>query len=55
MPKMTKAQKRRMVMDIQKKTQKLYFSHNAPMQPIVSTQDLVAIDKLCSKWMKRIV
>lgn len=54
MAKMTKAQKKRMVKDILKKTQKLYMSDAANMKFIVSTADISAVEKLCAKWMKRI-
>lgn len=54
MAKMTKAQKKRMVKDIMKKTQKLYMSDSANIKFIVSTKDMDAIERLCNKWMNRI-
>lgn len=56
MAKMTKAQKKRMVKDIMKKTQKLYMSddNSAYTAWVVSIADMSAIEKLCNKWMKRI-
>jgi urease gamma subunit len=53
MAKMTKAQKKRMVKDIMKKTQKL-FQRTDMNLGIVSVQDMVAIEKMCNKWMNRI-
>jgi len=55
MAKMTKAQAKRLVRDIESKTRKLYFqSTNTSMNDVVSIPDIVAIEKLCKKWMKRI-
>ena len=57
MAKMTKAQKKRMVADIRKKTQKLFsldIYGGMAMPYIVSTADMDAIDKMCAKWIKRI-
>jgi hypothetical protein len=51
MAKMTKTQKKRMVNDIRNKTQKLWVD---AASGIVNTADMVAIEKLCAKWMKRI-
>ena len=56
MSKMTKAQKKRMISEIQKKSKKLYMNWQGSGQVdyIVSARDMEAIDKLCAKWMKRI-
>lgn len=58
MAKMTKAQAKRMVRDIEAKTKKLYTmnwgSKNVTSNVIVSTPDMAAIEKLTAKWMKRI-
>ena len=58
MAKMTKSQKRKMIDDIQKKANKLYFSYvsgrDPRANPIVTPSDLIAIDKICSKWRKRL-
>lgn len=42
-----------MVMDIMKKTQKL-FQRTDMNVGIVSVQDMVAVEKMCAKWMKRL-
>lgn len=59
MSKMTKAQQKRMVRDIQKKTNKLFITSNylsASQMPytIISAKDLIAMEKLTAKWLKRI-
>jgi hypothetical protein len=58
MPKMTKAQQKRMVKDILKKTKKLYMSEVRNMGSaysiIVNNKDVEAVERMCSKWMKRI-
>jgi len=55
MAKMTKAQAKRMVRDIEKKTKKLFLIQtSARFVHPVSTADMQAIEKLCSKWLKRI-
>jgi len=58
MAKLTKAQKKRMVSEIHKKSQKLFTTYYWPNadghRGIISTKDMEAIDKLCAKWMKRI-
>lgn len=57
--KLTKTQKKRLVEDIISKTQKLYMALS-PMATIktglyvVSTKDMEAIERLTTKWMKRI-
>jgi len=53
MAKMTKAQKKRMVKDIMSKTQKL-FQRTDMNLGIVSVQDMIAVEKMCAKWLKRI-
>lgn len=50
MAKMTKTQQKRMVKDINSKANKLWLSAAG----IISTSDVVAIEKLCKKWLKRI-
>jgi predicted GH43/DUF377 family glycosyl hydrolase len=57
--KLTKTQKKRLVEDIISKTQKLYMAFSGrgasgPSLYVVSTKDLEAIEKLTTKWMKRI-
>jgi len=54
MPKMTKAQQKRMVKDILQKTKKLYLSPVGSSAPAVNSKDMDAIERLCAKWMKRI-
>ena len=53
MPKLTKTQKKRLVKDIMAKTQKL-FQRTDMNLGIVSAQDMIAIEKMCAKWIKRI-
>lgn len=56
MPKLTKAQQKRLVKEILSKSKKLYtvdIYSPGPITP-VNTQDMAAIEKLCAKWMKRI-
>jgi hypothetical protein len=53
MPRMTKAQKKRMALDVLKKTQKLFQRTDLNLG-IVSVQDMVAIEKMTAKWIKRI-
>jgi hypothetical protein len=50
---MTKAQKKRMALDVLKKTQKLFQRTDLNLG-IVSVQDMVAIEKMTAKWIKRI-
>lgn len=56
MAKMTKAQKKRMVKDIQSKTSKLFVQPLSltGQSAVVTTNDMAAIEKMCAKWMKRI-
>lgn len=58
MAKMTKAQQKRMVRDIMAKTQKLFMSgagrSDVLKSAVVNGADMIAIEKMCSKWMKRI-
>ena len=60
MAKMTKAQKKRMVRDIQNKAKKLFMDDWSSARKegranvIVNVADVTAIEKLCTKWMKRI-
>jgi len=56
MVKMTKAQKKRMVRDIQSKASKLYLEPlSLTGQPVIVTvNDMAAIEKLCAKFIKRI-
>ena len=57
MAKMTKAQKKRMVQEIRKKSQKLYTQSWLPgvtTGAVVSTKDMEAIERMCARWMKRI-
>ena len=51
MAKMTKAQAKRLVISIESKTQKLFLLKGGNM---VDAKDMIAIEKLCSKWLKRI-
>ena len=52
MSKLTKAQKKRLVKEILSKSKKLYMLYDNP--DILSTKDMAAIEKLTSKWLKRI-
>jgi hypothetical protein len=60
MAKMTKVQAKRMVRDIEAKCKKLYFTQKSSRSRtfstvgIISIQDMDKIEKMCSKWMKRI-
>jgi len=55
MAKLTKAQQKRLVRDAQRKLQKLYVGPMFDKGPsIVSTADIMAIDKLCKKFLQRI-
>jgi len=55
MAKMTKAQKKRMVRDIESKAKKLFMDASPPYtSAILTVADVQAIEKLCSKWLKRI-
>jgi len=55
---MTKTQQKRMVRDIMAKTQKLFMAgagrSDVTKSAVVNGADMIAIEKLCSKWMKRI-
>jgi len=53
MAKITKAQAKRLVRDIEAKTKKL-FVNEGTVYHTVSVHDMAAIEKLCAKWMKRI-
>lgn len=57
MGKMTKAQMKRMVRDIESKSKKLFSTFDnwgrADLR-VVSVRDMEAIEKLCKKWMNRI-
>tara|TARA_Y100000310_G_scaffold310552_1_gene355922 strand:- start:53 stop:214 length:162 start_codon:yes stop_codon:yes gene_type:complete len=52
MSKLTKAQKKRLVKEIISKSKKLYMADFNPA--ILTVRDLDAIEKLTSKWLKRI-
>ena len=58
MAKMTKAQQKRMVRDIMVKAQKLFmagsYRANWPKPAAVSAADMQAIEKLTTKWLKRL-
>ena len=57
MPKMTKTQVKRMLLDIQKKAQKLWAADmgaNRGGWMVMSTPDMVAIDKICKKNLKKL-
>tara|TARA_R100000963_G_C4627699_1_gene93533 strand:+ start:390 stop:560 length:171 start_codon:yes stop_codon:yes gene_type:complete len=55
MAKMTKTQALRLIQDVQTKTNKLYFWKRGKERiDVVSVADLVAIEKITSKWKKRI-
>lgn len=58
MPKLTKTQKKRLISEIMSKTSKLYmFSHTdmaGHPEHIVSTKDIEAVERLTSKWLKRL-
>jgi len=54
MVKMTKTQEKRAVKSVLQKTKRLYMQDKFVGSSIISTQDMAAIEKLCSKWMKRI-
>jgi len=55
--KLTKGQQKRLVQSIRDKTVKLFTEVNlghSALPLVVSFKDMEAIEKLCSKWMKRI-
>ena len=54
MPRLTKSQQKRLVIDAHKKIGKLYRSIWITDNVVVSTKDMEAIDKLCQQWTKRI-
>lgn len=58
MPKLTKAQQKRLVRDIMSKTQKLYTAKfsaaDKSLHQVVTVNDMAAIEKLCKKWYLRI-
>ena len=57
MAKMTKTQKKRLVQDILSKSMKLYMQpvkYQAGSSGVMSVKDMEAMERLCSKWMKRI-
>ena len=58
MAKMTKTQSKRAYLAIKQKAQKLWSSSisggfQARSYPSMSTQDLVAIEKICDKYLKK--
>jgi len=57
MAKLTKTQQKRLVKEILSKSKKLFVherSFGGTSAGVVSVKDLEAIEKLTSKWMKRI-
>tara|TARA_Y100000401_G_C8284053_1_gene205077 strand:+ start:152 stop:325 length:174 start_codon:yes stop_codon:yes gene_type:complete len=56
MARLTKSQQKRLVIDARKKFQKIYNSDIAMIggPSIISVNDLIAIDKLCKKFLQRI-
>ena len=55
MAKMTKAQKKRMVVDIESKAKKLWLTSDPKTGGLfMSVKDMETIEKLCKKWLKRI-
>jgi len=54
MPKMTKTQMRRAYLAIKQKSSKVWWGGNAPnVQYSMSTPDLLAIEKIVDKYLKR--
>ena len=53
MPKMNLTQQKRAYRAIKQKARKLWGSYNALGQPLLSTQDLIAIEKIIDKYLKK--
>lgn len=58
MARLTKTQQKRLVDGVMSKATKLYMYSHSDMaghpNHIIDTKDMIAIEKLCSKWFKRI-
>jgi hypothetical protein len=54
MSKMTKAQQKRMINDIQKKAGKLFMSYHRAGSPVFRGSDFSAIEKICKAALKRL-
>jgi hypothetical protein len=57
MAKLTKAQKKRLVNEIEAKAKKLYLyggTNRSRTYSVVDNKDMYAIEKMCKKWMQRI-
>ena len=55
MAKMTKAQTRRMIQAIRSKTQRLWREPAGQnSHAVVTPQDMLAVEKLTTKWLKRL-
>jgi hypothetical protein len=54
--KLSKSEARRLILAVKSKTQKLWLSPTQlkPLAGVVSTADMAAIEKLTSKWLKRL-
>jgi len=53
MAKMTKTQQKRAYLAIKQKAGKLWSQPKFPIDYGMSTQDLVAIEKICDKYLKK--
>ncbi len=55
MAKITKSQQKRLVEDIRKKAQKLFMMQRGDHPPkVLNVNDMIAIEKICDKALKRI-
>jgi len=55
MSKLTKAQQKRMVRDILSKSKKLFLQWDRSTgRALLTSSDMAAVEKLTSKWLKRI-
>jgi len=55
MPKITKSQQKRLVEDIRKKAQKLFMMQKSDYPAkVLNVNDMIAIEKICDRVMKRI-
>jgi hypothetical protein len=50
---MTKTQKRRALQAIKQKARKLWDNEHWQARGMMSTQDMLAIEKICDKYLKR--
>jgi len=53
MPKYSKKQKENLLLDIMKKSERLWNAHRYDAKPAFNIQDMMAIEKICQRALNR--